>query len=274
VNFAEYRALPGVNWSSLKLVEQSAKHYRHAVDNPNHVETDAMRLGTAVHTALLEPEAWADSIAVYGGTRRGKVWQEFQDANPGKAILKADAMAKVLAMQAAVHADPVARRYLNGAGSNERTIQWTDEATGIVCKGRADRVADNVCGDRVLVDVKTTRDASPRAFGQSAGRLGYHAQLAFYADGLAARGEPVDKVVILAVESAPPFDCGILILDDATLELGQYTYRALLERVRDCREAGDWPGRYVQESSLQLPAWMWAHDDDEDASAGLVGLEG
>ena len=41
----------------------------------------------------------------------------------------------------------------------------------------------------------------------------------------------------------------------------------LLRRVAQCRETGQWPGRYQQEQLLSLPTWRF--EDDETDATGL-----
>src|SRR5512133_3499649 len=81
IPFAEYLQLPGLSISALKLLRQSPLKFKHNLTAPR-VETAAMALGTAVHTAVLEPHRLpTDYITWEGGTRRGKEWDAFKAAN-------------------------------------------------------------------------------------------------------------------------------------------------------------------------------------------------
>lgn len=273
MNFDTYRRIDAVNWSSLKHMGTSPRHYQHALNNPP-AESDAMRLGTAMHIAVLEPAEWSKRIAVWeGGTRRGKAWEAFQEASSGKTVLRPQDVDKVLAMAESIRSNESIRPYLYGDGTNERTLIWDDPDTGLACKGRLDRVADDVRGMRVLADVKSARSLDERTFTRALVDLGYHGQAAFYADGLAARGEPVDKVVILAVESAPPFDSGVFVLDEDALYAGQCLYRKHLDRLAECRASGKWPGRFQHEHILRLPEWAYPEEESPVGALGLTGLE-
>ena len=64
---AEYQAIAAINWSAIEGGfidgEFSPLHYKHAIAQPDE-ETDAMREGTALHMALLEPERFERDVVV------------------------------------------------------------------------------------------------------------------------------------------------------------------------------------------------------------------
>ena len=275
LSFDDYRRLDGVNSSTLKKLNESPLHYRHAIDNPDEGPVSpSTQFGQAVHLAVLEPDELPLRVAVWtGGTRRGKAWDDFQHANTGRLLLKADEYKQALAVRDAVRANPIAAPYLDGPGDFELSMQWTDEATGIQCKGRVDRLQHRGRFGRVLVDLKTARTIDRRLFAAQAARLAYHEQLDFYRTGLAACGQAVDKVVVIAVESAAPHDCAVFELGDEALYAGECGWRSGLEKIAECRAGGDWHGRYTAEELLDLPAWAFGLDDeDDDDGFGLRGV--
>ena len=190
---SDYDALPGVRWSYLKEMGRSPAHYRYAVDHPRE-DTAALRLGRAVHLAVLQPELFGDSYTTWQGTRRGKDWDIFRLSAEarGVEVLTADEVALCLALQTAVRSDPVAGPLLR-VGSAEAPVQWTDPAGGVACKALID------FRDDCFIDLKTTRDASPGGFGREVVRYGYAGQMAFYRRGLAETGRPACPVKISAV---------------------------------------------------------------------------
>jgi exodeoxyribonuclease VIII len=58
-----YADIEAVNWSSLKHMSVSPLHYQHRLKNPQ-PSSAAMRMGTAIHCALLEPERFRDTYLV------------------------------------------------------------------------------------------------------------------------------------------------------------------------------------------------------------------
>lgn len=278
IPFAEYVALDAVNWSTLKALRDSPLHYRHATTHAR-PDTASLMLGRAVHTATLEPSRFADAYAVFDGVRCGKEYDAFKASAGARTILNQREADLAIEIADAVQNHPLAAPYLVARGDAERSIVWNDSATGLRCKARPDllvRTDDGLC----LVDLKTTRTVDPRMFGGAAARLGYHCQLAMYADGLATIGLPVDKVVIIAVENTAPYDVGVFVLTDDVMQCGREevygsaTETGLLPRLARYRELDIWPGRFSGEVELALPAWMFQDEDENNPAAfGLSNLE-
>jgi len=247
--FPAYRRTKAVNWSTLKEMARSPKHYRYRLENPPE-ETPGMRLGRAIHTAVLEPDAFPLEYVVYDGPRRaGKEWEEFALVNGRKTILKNDEYQTALDVRDAVQGHKLAARMLR-RGRSEVTLQWTDPQTRMRCKGRLDHLR----GD-TLIDLKSTRDVDNRLFGRLCANMEYHAQLAFYRRGLLATGHKPAPVYIVAVESAAPFDVAVFAVDEDVLEAGDMLVAKLLHQVKTCRRLRRWPGRYESEESLEFPQW-------------------
>jgi hypothetical protein len=204
---------------------------------------------------------------VYDGKqRRGKEWDAFKGANAGKTILKRSEYRQALAIRDAVYAYPVARAYLNAGGFIERSITWTDEGTGLACKGRPDLEG------AAIVDLKTCPSVDSRRFSGLAARMGYFNQAAFYRSGIATIRGQVKPCVIIAVELAPPHDVAVFPIQDDSLVLAEAENAILLKRVAECRVANEWPGRYPEPQEITLPAWMWA-DDEQELTARVIDDE-
>jgi hypothetical protein len=209
--------------------------------------------------------------AIYSGkVRNGKEWAAFEAAHPGEVIalarewdqvaptLEAAANGRLIltqeeldhasVMSAAVHAHPVAHRLLQD-GIAEQPIYWADEATGIDCKGRPDYVTPGL-----LVDLKTTNSAQPRAFLRDMEAYKTHMQLAFYFDGLGGKRE----VHVIAVESAPPYDVVAYPVPMRVIREGRDEYRALLRKLARCIEADHWPGISEEPVEYTRPAYAYA----------------
>lgn len=261
MTFDEYLKIDATNWSLLKEARRSPLHYLHRLKEPKE-DTTRLAIGRATHTAVFEPDRFLLDYALFAGNRRaGKEWNECCKANRGKTILKAEEYATCLAMRDAVRSHPVAGPALAPPGEAEKVITWTDEETGIACKGRLDwwRVG-------LLSDLKTTVDVSPRRFGTIAERMAYHGQMAFYRAGLIANGLDAPPPRIIAVEAAPPYDVAVFRVDDDALYAGELLVRDLLQLVARCKFQNTWPGQVPEESSLLLPAWAF---EEEEALNGL-----
>lgn len=261
-----YDAIDAVNFSTLKHLARSAKHYRHVVDAGGIDPTAPMRLGTAAHVATLEPGRFAREYAAVpdeGGKapRRGtKAWEAFAAANDGRELLKQGEYDAAVAMRDAVRADALAMRYLI-RGEPEVTLVWHDRETGILCKGRIDWLSTSVAD--IVVELKTAADVSPSKFQAAYARMLYHGQAAFYTDALETlTGRPAYHKCV-AVESKAPHDVVVYDVIGEPLEAGTELYRDLLKQLAECRERDEWCGHGKgAEVTLRLPAWAVANDDD------------
>lgn len=273
----DYDRIDRINWSALKHMKRSPFHFREAAREKVDKDTDAMRVGRATHIATLEPERFRATHAVWdGGRRYGKEWDKFCEKNAGYEILTEDQYQQVVTISKAVLSHEIAARWLR-AGSSEVTLQWThllpDLEEGrpfpIECKARLD-FAPNVAG---VVDLKTTRDASPEAFGRQAWNLDYLGQAAMYQDGYAAvNGGVRMPYVIVAVESAAPHAVQVYRVPERLLKLGRAMYVGFLETLAECRRQNRWPGYSDGELELDVPRWAQAQNDDDDQDVTGLGL--
>jgi hypothetical protein len=268
----EYRKLEAVSISRLKELRRSALHYRYALTNPK--DTEPLRLGTASHCAVLEPERFEKQFAVWqrrteGGNmapRRGQHWEAFEKAHAGREILTEQHAELALAVALAVRNDPVALPYLI-SGEPEVVMEW--EAWGHKCKGRIDWLT-HVDGEPVLVGLKTARDCRPFPFGSAAAKLGYHLQWAFYQNGYAVlKGGHRPRMVEIVVESTPPHAVVVYRIPEDALLQGEEEFMQLLAMLDRCEREGVWPGPATEEQELTLPSWVYQADDDISS----LGLE-
>jgi hypothetical protein len=271
----EYEKLPGTNISSLKVLRKSPKHYRHYLEN-GRKSTRSLELGTAAHIAILEPERFLKEFALWdkkddeGKTkaRRGAEWKAFESANESKTIIRSDEYDLAIDIKDAVRADRVAMKYL-AFGKPEVALTWNDEHTGMACKGRLDWLTE-ADGGPCIVDLKGTRDPNPIWFSRDCARLDYHLQMAFYGDAIEAITGEVPRVVVVAVEMAPPHDVVTYIVPEEVLEVGRDAYRQLLEQLRDCTKINSWLGYGGgEERTLSLPLWAMPNEDQDISGLDL-----
>ncbi len=254
-----YRAIVAANWSSLKVGAESWARYKWALAHPRE-DSDAMRVGRAAHCSVFEPDRFPLSFVVWdGGARRGGDWTAFKAANAARTILTEDQYADAIGMRDSLRANPLTARYL-ADGIPEAPIRWIDRETGIACKGRVDWISRSGCA---VVDLKTTRSISAGMFASQAASLAYHGQLAFYRWGVRAMMGLDYQAVILAVESAAPYECAVFRVEEESLWEGEEMARRLLNQLAICQRDNVWPGRYVEEQVLYLPKWAKSDDTDE-----------
>lgn len=264
--YREYSTWRGRSITRLKELKRSPKHYRHRLANPK--ETPSMKLGTAAHTAVLEPERFSRDYAIWAERtesgnlrpRNGKFWEAFEERNSGKSIITIHEYEDTLAIQAAVRNDPVAMRYLE-SGDPEVSMQWMLD--GQLCKGRLDWLT-TIDGEPSLVGLKTARDCRHFIFGSAAAKLGYHLQWAYYFDGYTTiKGDGVvPRVVEIVVESDAPYAVAVYQIPFDIIEQGREEYEDLLVQLAECETKGEWPGPVTEEQILTLPSWVYQTQDD------------
>lgn len=260
----EYDRIDAVNQSRLKLFSRSPAHARQMILHPP-APTAAMTLGQAVHAAVLGPaEFKLDFAAAPKIDRRTKAgrtqWDEFVDANEEKIVLTDDEYNQCLAISRAVWSNPTAAELLSGQGTNELTCQWTD--TGLACKSRIDRFS-SIGGKPAVIDLKTTRDAGPDAFGREIAKYLYHLQAAWYLRGLRALSDMPRRFMIIAAEKTPPYCTCIYEVEGAALLEGDRLATEYLGRYAHCLDTDQWPGYPAGIIAAQLPRWAVEGHTDE-----------
>lgn len=297
---ADYHGGPGISKSGLDIIRRSPMHYKAARDAGPRESTPAQREGTIVHDLVLEPESFWDryarpfvapegaldtvddikarlkdlSLPVSGKKQELKERLALVDSEAvflddlkdayytsvaGKAIISTEELAKAQAMADAINAHPVAGKLLApGTGDAELSCYWVDEVTGALCRCRPDHWRH----DDIIVDLKTTNDASPEGFAKSINDWRYHVQDPFYQDGIKAaiaqsgseRAAP-KAFLFVAVEKTAPHAVAVYRLDSESVDIGRREYREDLDTYAACAGSDVWPGYGDRIQAIGLPEW-------------------
>jgi exodeoxyribonuclease VIII len=215
-------------------------------------------LGSAFHSILLEPDVFCNEFAILPEIDRrsnaGKAdYAAFVAENQGKTLISVETYEIIHSMREAVVDHGGARTLLSSDGEAENSVYWNDPETKLTCRCRPDLWRS----DNIIVDVKTTEDASPEGFARSVAKYRYHVQAAFYTWGIEqVIGTRPEGFVFLAVEKKPPYAVGLYMLDPVSLEVGAREFREDINLLAKCNTTGDFPsygGSTIQ--SLSLPLW-------------------
>jgi exodeoxyribonuclease VIII len=164
-----------------------------------------------------------------------------------------------MAMAHSVFRHPAAAMLLALPGKAETTWMWNDEATGLQCKCRPDWLTDD---GSLIVDLKTTEDASPAGFRKSIANWRYHVQASWYLDGLEhATDNRPEQFIFICVEKKPPHAVAVYAADAEMIAQGQITAARDLQQLADCKAADAWPGYSDQIETISLPPWMRPRPD-------------
>ena len=261
----EYRERPEVNKSTLWEIRKSPAHYKWAVENPSE-DTPALKMGRAIHMAVLQPEEFPDTYAVMPDgidrrTKEGKAaWAAWCEENDGKEVLTKEELETCMT---------VAKSVLNNSNNmllwcqTEVPLFWVDDRTGIKCKCRIDALKET--DDKFLIiDLKTANDASTKTFTREAVKYGYHVQAAHYINGVIENGLNHGKPIewwFLVVEKKGPYAVNLIKAENSFLDEGQYKLSVLMDKLEECMRVDEYPGYGV--NSLRMPEWA-IEDTEED----------
>jgi exodeoxyribonuclease VIII len=268
IPMSEYGQWEAANYSTLKKFDRTAAHAREMLLNPPE-QTKPMALGSATHAAVLEPELFRTSYSVAPvcdrrTTKGKKTWADFLADNEGKEVLTSGEYDQCFQMQQSAFENPLVFELVSGEGYTEFSFVWVDKDTGVLCKGRIDRFG-RLWGHSVIADLKTTENASPDAWAREVVKYQYHAQSAFYLDGLdTCSPSIVRRFIWIALEKKPPYALAIYEPDAATLDKGRRMYRNYLRQWAKCQETNVWPGYDAGIQPLLLPDWALRQEEGED----------
>lgn len=262
----EYHSMKHLGSSDIKLIDQkSVLHYLESKKKVN-APSPAMEFGTAVHTAVLEPELLSSSYAVSQKfdlrTKAGKISKaKFEAENEGKTIINQEQFEKIHAIKNSVLSHPVAPLLLKG-GIAERSFFWNDPATDLPLKCRPDYYFDDI-----IVDLKTTRDASSESFAKDMYNFGYHISAAHYCNGVqAVTNRPVKAFIFLCVESETPHAIALYTLNAESMNLGRIVIERALLKYQSYLENPEsvFSGYPSEIQEISLPNWAFSKTNNKD----------
>jgi exodeoxyribonuclease VIII len=265
-----YHANEAISHSKLELFRRRPiSYYRRfiakTVARPE--PTEAFRLGSAAHCAVLEPATFWDRYAlrpegIDRRTKDGKIaFAEFEAANAGKTIITQDEAGAVREMNAAVQLHPLASQLL-AAGQPE--LSWrVASASGMALQCRTDWFNVAGCelssGRPYVADLKTVEslDADAfRNFERACFSFGYHRQAGFYLPLITEIvGSPVFDFYFIAVEKCEPYGTAVYRLSDAATARGHDETIGDLIRLQSCIKSEQWPNLPNDLREIGLPKW-------------------
>jgi len=250
---ADYHKDPSLSSTSVKKLSKSVAHFLHYKDADDEA-SKALDVGTAAHALILEGhDAYRKQVEVIDiKTRRSKTFKEF-DTDKVKLTVFEDQ--DVHQWRDAVFAHHAARTLLEACDRRELSgfFELTDDFDGRV---RLDAVSQT---DGVIVDLKTTRDASPDNFARDLYKFGYHQSAAWYLDGANRLGLDVERFVIIAVEKDVPHNVAVYEIDLNAIALGRAQNTAALQRFEEWLAMPELVGTSYSDKveTIDVPAWAY-----------------
>ena len=256
-----YHSTPeGISSSGLKQMLRSPAHYKFQASTP---PTRAMEIGTAIHTALLEPGRFADEYVLLRDVkdRRASEYKQAVKVHGSENVLVSSEADKVAGMQETVLANPAMSERLQAEGWRELSLFVRDPETGVLIRVRYDLLT--VSG--IAVDIKKCQDARPEEFSKAIFNYAYDLQAALYSDAFEwATGKPIGAFEFAAIEEQMPHGHKLYHPDETMMQEGRRRYREALDLFAECERTGDWPSITCDGPELiSLPSWRVAQIENE-----------
>lgn len=264
---------PALSSSLIKvLIGQSPRHaWTASADlNPQHVSDESERfdLGRAAHALLLEGED--RMVVVDAKDWRTKAAQEARDAAraAGKMPVLPHQRDDIYAMAQEASRSVILCAEVSdmlSTGKPEQTLIWREGQTW--CRARPDWMATGL-----LCDYKTTDNASPDVWSRNKlVEMGYDIQAAWYLRGLKALTGKDADFVFLVQEIEPPYECSLVGVSAAMLELGRRKVDMGLALWEQCMRNGQWPGYPHAICWAEPQAWHETRFEERKAFNELLG---
>lgn len=255
---AEYDACDAMNQSTLKHGLRSMSALKAAIERGYGEPSDAMRLGTLIHTCILEPELVDERHLVIPDLdlrfkKDKQIYQEARDEAGDRELIQQSDFDQARQISILLDQTPHAMNLLHPDLIHECAAIWWDvERSSVWCKA----LIDGYLPGRWIVDIKTTRDASPLGFQRSIVRYGYHIQAAFYQHAIdAVTGDGLLPFYIIALETSDPPQLAVYHMSDEAIDIGRQEYHRLLGEYAACKRHDIWPSYATDIQEIGLPPW-------------------
>jgi len=246
---SDYFAIDAISATIIKAGAKSMLHMRYAATHTREA-TPAMRWGSLVHLAILEPERAATGLHVVDcSSKRVKAWTEAVAEYGSDNVVTAAEMGELDEIVSALYRNKLAAELIEST-QHEVPLEWYHDAYG-----NAKSKLDGLDASVGIVEVKTTASIVPRDFQRTMLQMGYPLQLGWYRHGVEMTTGQRLPVHAITVEQKPPHDVVVYPVSDALLDAGQEQAIDIATRYRQCCESGVWPGLQTGTEVLELPDW-------------------
>ena len=271
---AEYHAHKAISKSKLDAARKSGRHLFDLLYGPPRDSTAAFDIGTVLHASALPGED-ADQIAVRmpeGMKKTTKEGKAFVADHKDKIILNTSDAYVIDQMMLSLREHPFSASLVNGElkGKAEVSFFSADTETGLELKARPDFILDD-CS--LILDLKTTVDASPKGFQRSVANYRYYVQASHYLDVVeGATGTRPQAFLFIAVEKTRPFSTAVYMADQAMIDLGKQQAREDLNNIAQWIADKKFPGYSERVEEISLPKWMLPKEDGTPADHQPIEL--
>jgi hypothetical protein len=219
------------------FLNSPAKYYYEKYVRKEKEEKKHLTLGSAIHELILEPHLFKTNYVIFpkvdGRTKEGKTAMEkFKEISEGKTILNEDEMEMI---------NGIAKNAMNNHtlvellkdSYREVSCYTVDEKTGLKIRMRPDILPQT---KRILGDLKSCLDSSPKKFKSDCYTYGYSISAAYYGDFLGR-----ENYLFIACAKTPPYEVALYVLNDEMVQYGREQYRMGLDLIKFCTDNNYFP---------------------------------
>ena len=274
ISNAEYHAHKAISKSKLDAARKSGRHLYDMLYGPPRDSTAALDFGTLFHASALPGEN-VDDIAVRkpeGMDMRTNEGKAFLAEHNGKMIVSPSDAYVLDQMMLSLREHPFSASLVNGdlKGKAEQSFFCTDTETSLELKARPDFILDDFS---LIIDFKSTLDASPKGFQRSVANYRYFLQASHYLDVVEmATGTRPEAFLFIACEKQRPFSTAVYMADQAMIDLGKQHAREDLKNIAQWIADNKFPGYSERVEEISLPKWMLPKEDGTPADHQPIEL--
>lgn len=235
----EYDSIKALRFSNCRALLTSPAHYKAELEKPRE-ETDALRLGSAIHHLVLQPESFEQHYAYRPAgldlrkTADKQTLAEFKAKNEGKTILDDDDAPVI---------NGVSQKMLETI--NRLGIQIVDAELMLkaeYCGCPIKSAIDIVGSDGYIYDLKTTDDAST-GWLKSVRKYKYALQSYFYRTVYELHsGIRPNGFRFIVTEKQPPYATAIYELGPNVMSYAIEEFNQVTKLYVRCDLLNEWPG--------------------------------
>jgi exodeoxyribonuclease VIII len=268
----EYDSIEALNQSTIKVAWEKSLYHAHYQNLHEKDPTDAMIMGQALHTSILEPHLFNDRYATMPVNEKGDrlnkrtkvgadAWSAYESEHGTKIPLKPAAIEDIRLATAHIRSHPAASSMLDAALSKEVAIVWTHPEYGFKCKALIDLITLYE-GWTWIVDVKSTTDASPAGFSRTVANYSYMIQAAWNIDGLNQVAPAERRFGFIAFEKEAPYGTAVYEIDPLSLYEGRYRCDKIAAKWARALKTGWFEGYSNVPVMTDSKQWAMTHEKE------------
>ena len=213
----EYHARPSLSRSQFDDYVKYGPEYfrdRHITHVGVREVTPAMKRGTMLHAIVLEGKTVADLADVWrdevkAGTKNTTAWKTAKQVayDCGKELITSEEESHLHMTVLHILGEPAATSLFKQCPKREVSFEWTDEATGLELRARADAMGDGIIADLKITELTLSNEAIAKQFSLRGGN--YAMQAAWYRRGAKALTGKDHEFWFVFANPEPPYTVAV-----------------------------------------------------------------